>query len=191
MKLDNTLEDTDRENKLDFFFGVIRKRRACRDFDSKPVPRVILDRIVLAAHRAPTAGNSPYRFAVLVVDPNQLMLLKMVSPGLFGNPPALLVICTNMRIAEDGGDLWVKLSRTDAGAAAENAVLAAYAMGLGASFIKSYSETAVRKVMKIPDYCRTEIIVSLGFPSKDELPPIKKGKAGKITYLNFFGNEKN
>ena len=178
------------EKELDFFFEVIRKRRACRHFDSTPIPREILEKIVYAAHRAPTGGNIPYRFVILVDDPVQLKLLKMVSPGLLGNAMAALVICTNVRIAEEGGNLAVEMTHVDAGAAAENAVLAAYALGLGASFIKSYSEGAVRRVLEIPDHCRTEIVVSLGYPSKDEPTPIKKGKAGKITYLNFYGNEK-
>jgi nitroreductase len=178
------------EKESDFFFEVIKKRRACRHFDSTPLPKETLDKIVYAAHRAPTGGNIPYRFVILVDDPTQLKLLKMVSPGLLGNAMAALVICTNVRIAEEGGNLAIEMSHVDAGAAAENAVLAAYAMGFGASFIKSYSEAAVRRVLDIPEHCRTEIVVSLGFPSKDEPPPIKKGKAGKITYLNFYGKEK-
>lgn len=176
--------------ELDFFFDVIRKRRACRHFDPTPIPKEILDKIVYSAHRAPTGGNIPYRFVIVVDDPMQMKLLKMVSPGLLGNPVAVLVICTNVKIAEEGGNIALEASHIDAGAAAENAVLAAYALGLGASFIKSYSEAAVRRVLDIPDYCRTEIIVSFGYPSKDESPPIKKGKAGKITYTNSFGNER-
>jgi nitroreductase len=177
------------EKEKDYFFNLLKTRRACRLFDPRPVPREILDRIVYAAHRAPTGGNIPYRFVILVDDSTQLKLLKMVSPGLLGDPTALLVICTNLKIAETGGSICDVASHIDAGAAAENAVTAAYAMGLGASFIKSYSEVAVRRILDIPDYCRTEIVVSLGFPSKDEPPPIRKGKPGKITYVNFFGKE--
>jgi nitroreductase len=181
---------SENEKGVDFFFEVIKKRRSCRHFDSKPVPKEILNKIVYSAHRAPTGGNIPYRFVILVDDPTQLKLLKMVSQGFQGEANAALVICTNVRIAEEGGKIADDSSHIDAGAAAENAVLAAYAMGLGASFVKSYSEAAVRGVLNIPDYCRTEIIVSLGFPSRNEPPPIKKGKAGKITYANFYGNEK-
>ena len=100
-----SLDDSDREKKLDFFFEVIKKRRACRHFDSTPIPREILDKIVYAAHRAPTGGNVPYRFVILVDDPTRLKLLKMVSPGFLGDAMAALVICTNVRIAEEDGDL--------------------------------------------------------------------------------------
>jgi nitroreductase len=138
------------EKELDYFFNLLKTRRACRLFDPRPVPREVLDRIVYAAHRAPTGGNIPYRFVILVDDPTQLKLLKMVSPGLLGDPTALLVICTNLKIAETGGSICDVASHIDAGAAAENAVTAAYAMRLGASFIKSYSEVAVRRILEIP-----------------------------------------
>ena len=49
-------------------FDVLKKRHACRNFDPKPVPDEILQRLALAAHRAPTGGNVPYRFVIVVQD---------------------------------------------------------------------------------------------------------------------------
>ena len=142
-----------------------------------------------AGHRAPTGGNIPYRFLILVNDPNQLRMLKAAAPGYFGESTAAIIVCTDLR-ARDGVskiDL-EQCALYDAGAAAENIVLAAYALGLGASFIKSYSETAVKTILGLPETCRTELIVSLGYPAPDEPPPIKKPKEGKITYYNKYGS---
>jgi nitroreductase len=129
----------------------------------------------------------PYRFVILVKDPKQLKLLKMVSPGFFGDASAALVVCTNLKVVQSNGIIADEAAHLDAGAAAENAVLAAYALGLGASFIKSYSEAAVKRVLEIPEGFRTELIVSLGYPAKDEPRPIKKQKQGVITYVNRYG----
>jgi hypothetical protein len=115
-------------------------------------------------------------------------MLKAAAPGYFGESTAAIVVCTDLR-QEDGiskVDL-EQCSLYDAGAAAENIVLAAYALGLGASFIKSYSETAVSQILGLPQGCRSELIVSLGYPSPNEPPPIKKRKEGKITYYNTYG----
>ena len=79
----------------------------------------------------------------------------------------------------------------DAGAAAENIVLAAYALGLGASFIKSYPEAAVKTVLGLPDRCRTELIISLGYPTPNEPRPVKKTPQGKLTYYNKYGQKEN
>jgi nitroreductase len=169
-------------------FEVLKRRRACRSFMAKEIPDEILDKLVYAAHRAPTGGNIPYRFIIVVRDPVQLRMIKAAAPGYFGGSTAAIVVCTDLRV--DQGITRIdaeQCSLYDAGAAAENIVLAAYALGLGASFIKSYSETAVRTILRLPEGCRTELIISLGYPAPDEPPPIKKRPEGKITYYDSYG----
>jgi len=170
-------------------FDVLRRRHACRNFAAREIPEEALAKVVYAAHRAPTGGNIPYRFLIVVKDPVQLRLLRATAPGYFGDNAIAIVICSDLRV--DGGATKIDTEQCclyDAGAAAENIVLAAYALGLGASFIKSYSETAVSKILRLPEGCRTELIVSLGYPAPDEPPPIKKRKEGKITYYNVYGS---
>lgn len=170
-------------------FDILKKRRACRNFVPTSIPDEILDKVVYAAHRAPTGGNSPYRFIIVVKESFQLRMLKAAAPGYFGDSSAAIVVCTDLRVDEGITKLDAEqCSLYDAGAAAENVVLAAYALGLGASFIKSYSETAVRITLGLPEGCRTELIVSLGYPAPDEPPPVKKHPKGKITYYDKYGS---
>ncbi len=172
-------------------FQVLKKRRACRHFDPRPVPDDLLEKLAYAAHRAPTGGNTPYRFVVVVKDPVKLKMLKLIAPGYFGDSSAAVVVCTNLDIAERelgtlGRD---QCSLYDAGAAAENVALSAYALGLGASFIKSYSETALKRILDLPEGYRTELVVSVGYPAPDEPAPLKHRKGGNITYRDTFGKE--
>jgi nitroreductase len=176
-------------SKSSDLFDVLKRRRACRSFSPKQVPDEVLEKVVYAGHRAPTGGNIPYRFLVVVKDPVQLRMLKAAAPGYFGDSKVAIVVCTDLRV--DGGVPRIDAEQTalyDAGAAAENIVLAAYALGLGASFIKSYSETAVSQILELPKGCRTELIVSLGYPADEEPPPIRKRKEGKITYIDRYGS---
>jgi nitroreductase len=173
-------------------FDVLKRRRACRIFVPKPIPENVLDKVVYAAHRAPTGGNIPYRFLIVVKDPDQLQMLKGVSPGYFGDSTAAIVVCTDLRVGRGVSKVDAdQCSLYDAGAAAENIVLAAYALGLGASFIKSYAEAAVKTILGLPEGCRTELIVSLGYPAPDEPPPVRKPPGGKITYYDKYGDTKN
>lgn len=172
-------------------FDVLKKRRACRSFIPKPIPTELLDKVIYAGHRAPTGGNIPYRFLIVVKDPDQLNMLKAVAPGYFGDSTAAIVVCTDLRVGGSVSNVDAdQCSLYDAGAAAENIVLAAYALGLGASFIKSYAETAVKTILGLPDGCRTELIVSLGYPAPNEPPPVKKPPEGKITYYEKYGEKK-
>jgi nitroreductase len=175
--------------KSDLFLA-LRKRHACRNFDpSKALSAELLGKLVYAAHRAPTGGGTPYRFLIVVQDPIQLKMLKLLSPGLFGNPPVVFVICSRTII---GGELLPKMDldeccHIDAGAAAENIVLVAYALGLGACFVKSYSETGVARLLDLPSDARTELMVSVGYPGQNARPPLRKQKRDKETYLERYG----
>ncbi len=182
-----TEENQPRESDL---FTALRKRHACRSFDaSRLVPDKLLGKLIYAVHRAPTGGGKPYRFLIVVKDPIQLKMLKMVSPGLFGDPPLVFVICSKTRIGNEPlprMDL-DECCHIDAGAAAENVALVAYSLGLAACFVKSYSEIAVAKLFELPPDTRTEIMVSVGYPVPGELPPLKKNKNDRLTFIDRFG----
>ncbi|HYB03955.1 MAG TPA: nitroreductase family protein [Nitrososphaerales archaeon] len=178
------------ESEKSDLFLALKRRHACRSFDpSKAVPEDVLQKLVYAAHRAPTGGGAPYRFLIVVRDPIQLKMLKMLSPGLFSDPPVVLVICSRTKI---GNDPLPKMDldeccHIDAGACAENIALTAYALGLGACFVKSYSEIGMARLLELPPDSRTELMVSVGYPAGDELPPLKKDRSDKLTYQEHYG----
>lgn len=177
------------ENQEEALFDLLRKRHACRHFEHRPVPDGILEKLVYAAHRAPTAGNAPYRFVIVVKDPTTLRMIRLVSPGFFGDCSAAVFVCTDLEAAlKSGRQVYDQITHYDAGAAAENVILAAYSMGLAGTFIKSYSETAVARILGLPESCRTELLVSIGYPDKGEPKPLKKRKGAKSTYVDRFGN---
>jgi len=176
------------ENQQQVLFDLLRKRHACRHFEHRPIPDSVLDKLVYAAHRAPTAGNAPYRFVVVVKDPTTLHMIRLVSPGFFGDCSAAIFVCTDLEVAaRSGRQVYDQITHYDAGAAAENVILAAYSMGLAGTFIKSYSETAVARILDLPDTCRTELLVSIGYPAADEPKPLKKRKGAKRTYTDRYG----
>ncbi|HYA55675.1 MAG TPA: nitroreductase family protein [Nitrososphaerales archaeon] len=169
-------------------FDIMRKRHACRQFDPRPIPSEILDKLVYAAHRAPTGGNAPYRFVVVVSDQTLLRMVRLVSPGFFGDCSVAIFICTDMDVAKkSGSDALNEIAHIDAGAAAENVILAAYSLGLAGSFIRSYSESAISKLLRLPESCRTELLISIGYPAKYEQKPLKRRKGATRTYANRFG----
>ena len=80
-------------------FVVLKKRHSCRHFEPRPIPDDVLDRLAYAAHRAPTGGNSPHRFVIVVKDPVRLKMLKLTSPGYFGDSSAAIIVCTDLRLS--------------------------------------------------------------------------------------------
>lgn len=167
----------------------LRKRSMCRNFDEKPVDKEKLQKLVYAAGRAPQGGNMPVREYIVVDDLRYMRLLRGVTPSFLADPPAALVICTDLEKAQNvmGTQGREILSLLDAGAAAENVALQAEELGLGVSFVRSATDRAVRRVLDIPDRYRIDMIIGVGYKSKKRPPPIKGQKP--IVHGNRFGGK--
>ena len=165
----------------------LKRRHMNRRFAKNPVEQEKLDRLVYAANRAPQGGNMPVREYIVVADPRYMKLLRGVTPSFLANPPAAIVICTDLKKAEDvmgvqGRDI---LSLLDAGAAAENIALEAVELGLGVSFVRSATTGAAKQVLGIPERYRVDIIIGVGYVAKDASTPIRGQKP--VVHLDHFG----
>ena len=163
----------------------------CRHFDPTPVDREKIERLVYAASRAPQGGNMPVRELIVVDDPRYMKLLRGITPSFLANAPMAFVICTDRRKALEvmgaqGRDV---LSLLDAGAAAENMALEAVELGLGVSFVRSATEEAAKRALGIPERYRIDIVVGIGYKSRDRPPPMKAQKP--TLHHNRYGRKWN
>ncbi len=70
------------DNEKSDLFTALGKRHACRSFDqSREVPEELLEKLIYAAHRAPTGGGAPYRFLVVVKDPVPAKIAEIALTG--------------------------------------------------------------------------------------------------------------
>ena len=72
----------------------------------------------------------------------------------------------------------VDLCLMDASMAAENLMLKAVELGLGTCAIKSYNDSAIRKILNIPERYRIEMLMSIGYPQGEprcpKRPPLEE-----------------
>ncbi|MEE8564617.1 MAG: nitroreductase family protein, partial [Atribacterota bacterium] len=130
----------------------IMERRSVRSFQADHVPEDTLRRLVEAGIWAPSGGNAQTWCFIIVTDGVSIRRLKMLSPGLLGNPPAVIVICQDIAEAERKGAKLGKeiLSLMDSAMAAQNIMLAAYAEGLGTCIVRSFHPGGVQKLLRLP-----------------------------------------
>ena len=112
--------------------AAIRSRRMVRAMADRPIERAQLEEILEAARWAPNAGNRHLHRFVVVQDPLTLRVLRMVAPGMFQRPAAVVVICIDQGRAVSFGmrPTWKGLY-VDVGTAAQTMLLAAHSLGLG------------------------------------------------------------
>ena len=164
---------------------VIANRHSIRRFRQEPVDPALIQTLIEAAVLAPTASNlQAWRFFA-VTDPELVHKVDLFSPGLSGNPPVIIAICSDLdEVSRRGSKHSLEYGcMMDAAMAAENLMLKATELGLGTCAIKSYHEGSVRKLVRLPDGLRLELLISLGWPEGEPRAP-KRKPMEQVLYWN-------
>jgi nitroreductase len=162
----------------------IRTRRMARALTSEAIARSELEEVLKAARWAPSAGNRRLHRFIAVQDPLTLKLLRMVSPGMFQRPVAIVVIYVDRAKAESFGMRpTAKGLFVDVGTAAQTMLLAAHSLGLGAGVVTSFSQAAVSAVLNTPEGLSPEMLVCLGHAAATQPPGMRS--RGPVTWQSL------
>jgi nitroreductase len=175
---------------------IIKKRRSIRSYESKPVPRDLLNILIEAANDAPSAMNSqPWRFVVVedaefrkkmakIVSPKALEIFKPLeqsnperhqiimqrfkelSDPIYYSAPAIIFVIGSNARAADSCNL-----------ACENIMLTAESLGLGSCYVKMGSLIADDpEIRQAFDLKGDELIIGpilVGYAKEVPEPPAK------------------
>jgi len=172
------------------FFELVKHQRAHRQFLDKPVDDAIIEQLISAAVRAPSAENrQPWEF-VVVRDKNlrlkigELMLraweggakqwstkrlpqklLADVDQGMQGgiaSAPVLIVVCGN---SHKGTEATLGASIYPA---VQNLLLAATALELGSALttLATHYEKKMQQLLHLPTHVRAMAVIPIGYPAK-------------------------
>jgi nitroreductase len=175
----------------------IKKRRAVRAYESKPVPRDVLNAIIEAGNEAPSAMNSqPWRFVVVEdkeakkkllaaalpkakmitekvkdIDPERYEAIKKryaeLPDPVYYSAPSIVFVIGNGIYSEHSCPL-----------ACENMMLAAYSLGLGSCWVgfgaMVNDDPAVRGLLDLQEGESIFGPILLGYPKAHPPRPPKK-----------------
>ena len=166
------------------YFELIRRRESCRAYREKPVEKEKLLRCIEAARLAPSACNGqPWSF-VVVNDPEMSPKLAKCTQEMGLNKftdqvSAFVVVLeekTTLLPQLSGVVKDQRYSSIDLGLAVGQLCLAATAQGLGSCIMGMFQEQKIKTLLGIPKEKRIRLVVSVGYPAKEE-PREKKRKA--------------
>lgn len=179
----------------DALYRVIAARRDIRRFRPDPVPGHILERVISAAHCAPSVGHSqPWRFiivrdsatrerAALLADRERHAQAAQMNPesarrlldlqldGLRDAPIGVVVCCDRRAPAAGvlGRATFADADMWSCACAIENLWLAARADGLGVGWVTLFKPQELAELLGLSDGVETLGWLCLGWP--DERPP--------------------
>ena len=143
-------------------FETISKRASVREYLPRPIDKAMLEKVVDAGRRAPSARHvEPWEF-IIVTNKDMLQKLGTIATtGSFIKDAAccIIIYCQDTKYyLEDGV------------AATENVLIAASDLGLGACWVagdkKPYT-VEVSKLFGVPDSHKLISLISLGWPKHE------------------------
>jgi len=173
-----------RQEQSNDTLDTIFARKSVRSYTDQKLTQDQIETLLRAAMAAPSGMNlQPWRF-VVVTDQAVKDALAGPRGGMYAQAAAVFVVCgeTMMkgRPAEDGGEP-VEVENgnwtADCAAAAENLLLAAQSLGLGAVWTACYPYPDrmgnVRDVLGLPEKVSPYCVIPVGYPAGDEQPKDK------------------
>jgi len=144
----------------------ILSRRSVRVYTEKIVSDHDIEILLRAASQAPSAGNAqPWHF-IVIKDKKTLAKIPPFhkTAPMIANAPVAIAICADLNLEKYPG-CWV----LDCAAAAENLLLAAHDLGLGAVWTANYPlkevEDGMRNLFKLPPNIMPHCVIPIGYPA--------------------------
>ncbi len=163
----------------------IEKRRRVVDFTDQPIDRSVMTTILEAARWAPSGGNQQRCRFIVVADPDTREMISDVSPGIYGSPAAIVVICMKQRARSSKWDNWI--AACEVGIAAQNIALAAFSLSIGSCMVVSFAKEAVEQILDLPEGVEPSLFVTLGYYSELPEPP-ERLPLSEIAFEERYGN---
>lgn len=165
----------------------IMTRRSVRKYKAKPVSEYLIMQLLQAAMQAPSAANEqPWQFIVI----RDRRILEQV-PSFHAHAHMVRAAAVAILVCEDTSlEVYKGRGSLDCANAAENMLLAAHGMGLGAVWVGIYPVeeriSGMRKLLGIPGSVVPIALISIGYP--DEKPPVEdRFKPERVHYERWMG----
>ncbi len=166
--------------KIMELYDLLMKRRSVRNFENRPVPDEVIDKLVTAANNAPTGGNMQPLSIILVQKAearSELADIVNRQPWV-KNAPLSMVFCLDFyrlkRWAEACETAFrgeealshFLIAYADVMCAAQTVVILAENYGLGSVYIGTilFAVDRAREYFAIPRYVLPVMVLSLGYP---------------------------
>ncbi len=165
---------------------VIKSRRVIRNMTDQPVEREKLEKVLEAGRWSPTGGNARIHRFIAIQNPTIVRLLRMVSPGMFQHPQAIILICIDWdKVKENRFSATDRIPYVDLGTAMQTMMLAAHSIGLGSGPATSFSKEAVRVVLNLPQNLSPEIMLCIGYAAEKKQLPMRGPKKKRVTWQSL------
>lgn len=146
------------------FLDIAKKRYSVRNYDEKKVEQDKLDKILTAAHVAPTAANRQPVHLIVVREKEGLS--KIAKAANIYNAPLAIIVCSDKQKAWKRPFDGKQTTDIDASILTDHMMLQATELGLGTVWICYFKEDVIREEFALPDDLEPVNILAIGYSSE-------------------------
>jgi nitroreductase len=179
------------------FSELLARRQSVRQYQSRPVQRALLEKLVEAVRLAPSASNSQPWKVVLVDEPTlkERVALATYGPAIsfnrFASQAPVLAVFTVEKsglLTQVGAALKRRpYSLIDIGIAAAHFCLQAAELGLGTCMLGWFDERRIQRLLGIPRRTRIGLVITVGHAAEGYFLREKTRKpAGQMSSFNAY-----
>lgn len=151
------------------FYDIAKSRFSVRKYSNRKVEAEKLDKILNAAHIAPTAANlQPVRIIVVQTESGFKKLGKTAN---IYNAPLALIICSDHSKAWKRPFDGKQTTDIDASIITDHMMLQATELGLGSVWICYFEPDIIKKEFNLPDELEPINILALGYSDEQHANP--------------------
>src|SRR5215210_6221768 len=182
-----------RSKYMSEFDDIIKRRKMVRQYiKDKPIPQEIVNKLIVNAHRAPSAGHTQVQEFIIVQDP--LIKKKLGEAALnqeqVYDAPLLIVVCANTsrsvgRYGKRGIEFY---SIIDGAFASMLILLTAVNEGIGACFVGAFLDVKVSEILELPEYVKPIGIICIGYPAEEPIR-IERISLSELVYYDKYGKQ--
>lgn len=151
------------------FLEIAKSRYSVRKYQNKDVEQEKLDKILYAAHVAPTAANlQPVRLIVVQKEEGLKKISK--AANIYGAPLAIIV-CSDTDKAWTRPFDGKKTTDIDASILTDHMMMEAASLGLGSVWICYFKPGIIKREFNIPDNYEPVNILAIGYADEEPASP--------------------
>ena len=173
------------------FETVVKRRRMCREYLDKDVPREKVGRILDVASRYPSAGHTEPQEFIVMRDRRVREDLARAALGqrfVARAPLVIVVVSDTRRSARRYGERGVRLySVIDGAFVAMLILLAVVDEGLGACFVAAFYDREVQQVLGLPQHIRPIGVIPIGYCAEGPRK-FRRRSGAQIVHRDRYGS---
>lgn len=168
------------------FLDLAKQRYSCRMFSNKAVEKEKLELILEAGRLAPTGRNfQPQRILVLTEKEEREKISECTAYG--WGAPVIMIVCYDKDVSWKRKQDGAEGGEVDASIVTTHMMLEIQNLGLGTTWVGSFSPEKLKEVYKFPANLEPVAILPIGYPSEDAHPSdlhAQRNSIEEIVYWN-------